>query len=292
MNRKILQSLDTKTERTFERSLWFIEHRSFLRSLIFGIWFVVDLMLISFAGWVFIETFLLRSDLVEFETSSMAVLGQKELHQFSKSHTALNLEINPVSVFSLGDNQYDFYTQITNPNSEWWATFDYVFIFQNGETTPTQRGFILPGSEKPLVFLGYKTSTKPVQAKIYISQIDWKRLDAHVFSDYETWLSDRIAFEISDTRFSRELEINGKTVGQIEFSLKNKTAFGYWEPRFFIFLIRGNTVAGVTSTTLSSLKALEERTVSVHWLGTLPAVSRIEVIPDILLFDPSAFMPI
>ncbi len=97
---------------------------------------------------------------------------------------------------------------------------------------------------------------------------------------------------IEDVAFSRELEIDSEEIGRVSFTVRNTTAYSYWEPSFTILLMRGGSVAGVTRTTLTRLKSGDERSVAVNWFGSLPAVTKVEVIPEVNLFDPDVYMPL
>jgi hypothetical protein len=178
---------------------------------------------------------------------------------------------------------------LENPNSNWYVTFEYRFIFGN-EKTPFFKGFALPQEQKPLVVLGYKTKAKSSLATIEFADIHWKRLDTHTMRDYPTWSKEHLDFVFSDIQFSKDLSLDETTIGQVNFSIENKSAYSYWDSLFHVRLIRGNSVAGISSIMIPQLRSGEKRAISFHWFGTLPAVSRVEIVPDINLFDPSSFM--
>lgn len=291
MEESFLQQADPKFEKQYQRSIWLIEHRRLLHFVGWGIGITFDLVLLVFSIWTFFDVFILRQEIERTYVESVVVSGQKDLRAFSLAQTAQPLVVTPVSVFSLGKNVYDFYTSISNPNEEWYATFTYKFSFE-GEEGNIQQGFILPQEEKPLFFLGSTYQTRPTQVSVHIENIHWHRLNHHEVDDYKTWYQERLSFLIQEVNFSLEETINGQTVGQIHFSVSNPTAFSFWEPEFSILLLRGNSVAGVTTTRIEELISGQTRLVDIHWLGTLPAVSRVQVIPAINILDPAVFMPL
>ena len=236
-------------------------------------------------------TFFVNGKSEQTQVEALVAYGQSERHAFSQNKKARAFVTAPVSVFPLGDGRYDFASSLRNPNTDWYATFDYFFSVQ-GEDSEKQKGFILPGEEKPLVFSAYVSEERPARVEVFLKNIVWRRVDAHQIADYQKWQDERLHFSFEDIRFSTDVMIGTKTIGQLAFRVKNETAFNYWEPEFLLLLIRGNTLAGISSTTLREFMAGEEREVQVNWFGTLPAVSKIEIIPSLFLFDPTVYMPL
>src|SRR3990167_7447068 len=165
MSDGLLQQTDPVFEKTYRRSLWLMKHRSFFLNTAFGVWIFFVFSLFFFSGWVFIDSFFVtgKSDLTEVE--ALIAYGQSERHAFSQSQKARELITAPVSVFPLGDGRYDFAVSIHNPNTDWYATFDYFFSVQ-GETSEHQKGFILPGEQKPFVFLAYPSQARPARVEV------------------------------------------------------------------------------------------------------------------------------
>jgi hypothetical protein len=290
-NGGLLQQEEKEFRSFYKRSMWWVEHRDQLKKIGIGILIAFDAVLILFALWVYVDVFLLTSGKIERATAEMVVYNQADLRAFSVEHAADDLITKEVDVFPLGDNRYDLYTTLANPNDDWYATFRYAFVIGSTETDE-QTGFILPSEEKPIVYLAYEAESRPTNARLALREIQWKRVDPHVISDYERWRNDRLGFEITNPAFSTELQIDAKEIGRATFEVKNATAFSYWEPAFYVLLMRGSAVAGVTRTTIDRFESGDAREVSVSWFGTLPAVSRVEIVPEINLFDPDVYMPL
>ncbi|MBI4713716.1 hypothetical protein HY771_00805 [Candidatus Uhrbacteria bacterium] len=185
-----------------------------------------------------------------------------------------------VRVFPIGDSRYDFYSELTNPNNDWWLEFQYQFLFNSGETEP-EIGFLLPGQQKPVISLAVISQTQIQTAELKLTDLVWHRVDHKIIPDYSTWQEDRLRIEVSDITFSKE---TGAT-----FTVFNNTAFSYFDPVFYVILKRGSAVVGVSRASVASLKAGERQEISLAWFGTLPSVGEVEVQPDVHLFNPDIY---
>lgn len=275
----------------YKRSLWWVEHRALLRRIGVIVLAVFDAALLLFSGWTFLDAFVVSVDREDRAVAEVAVVGQTETRNFSIAHAADAMSLGEVQIFTTGDKRYDFYTTLANPNREWYAEFRYTFVIADAETEELS-GFILPGEEKPLTYFAYEADSRPSSVRFNIHDLAWHRVDPHAISDYDTWYADRFGWSITNPLFSRDLAIDKEEIGRISFTVSNATAFSYWEPEFYVLLLRGNSVAGVTRTTIDRFESGETREVMINWFGTIPAVTKLEVIPAVNLFDPDAYMPL
>lgn len=292
MDQPILRELDTSSEKAYTRSVWWIDHRAMIGRRLFLLWGIVVALLVGFASWLFVDAFLLFPPDQEQTALVRLIVGgsQTERHQASLHAMPKPFAFGPVIVLPAQNGAYDFYTTITNPNPEWYATFRYAFISGSG-TTGEQETFILPAEEKPLLFLGHAATRKPEQVEIRLSAIEWQGVAGKERSSYKAWRDARIQFDLRDIAFTKDITVQAKTLGQVSFTAVNQTAYSYYEPGFFVILRRGQSVAGVSYLTTRQFRAGEERRLGYQWLGTLPAVSKIEVIPNVNIFDPAVYMP-
>lgn len=289
MDNGFLEEAGGQFEKQYKRRVWWVEHRDQLKRIGLLCWIIFDTILIVGALWVFVDSFLLKYDQEQRAVASMALLGQSELRNFSITSSARSFIPGKPSVFPLGDSRYDLFSYLNNPNEDWYANFSYHFVV-GGEDTDTRNGFILPLEEKPISLLAYETEKRPTSVEVVIDAIEWQRVNSHEIPDYLLWSSERLGFEISDTSVTRDLQLDNKKVGRISFTVKNNSAYSYWQPIFHIILTRGNTSVGITTVSLSQFEAGETREVDVNWFDNLPAVSKVEVIPEVNIFDPEVFM--
>ncbi|OGL66726.1 hypothetical protein A2856_03095 [Candidatus Uhrbacteria bacterium RIFCSPHIGHO2_01_FULL_63_20] len=276
--------------RQYTLSLWWVENRARLKTIGLVSFGVVDGLLLLFALWTFTDSFLVSYGRERDAVVAMATRGQDDLYAFSRGTAGNPIAFTGTTVIAEGDGRYDFYTLATNPNGDWYGEFDYFFRSSAGET-PRQRGFILPGEEKPLLALAVVAAAAPQRADAVIENMAWRRVDKHLTGDFSRWSADRLRLPVSDVAFSSDLMVDSKTIGRVTFTVKNDTAYGYYDPAFVILLKRGTTVVGANRTTLSSLPSGVSQEVAVNWFGPIPSASQTEVIPEINIFDPSIYMP-
>ena len=175
---------------------------------------------------------------------------------------------------------------VSNPNSDWYADFDYSFKAKDQETE-TFSGFILPSEERPLALLkGF--SARPTNVSVSVTNVEWHRFNNHKLPDYEGWLADR-QIEITEALFSHGDEV---TPPGVSFTVQNKSAYGFYHPSFLVVLWRGSTVGGVVRISTVELKSGDKKYLSARWFGTVPAISKIEVYPEINFLDPAAYLSI
>ena len=185
------------------------------------------------------------------------------------------------------EGKYDLSTTVSNPNRDWWAEYTYAFEFASGKTEEGT-GFILPNSEKTVVAYAVASSSMPRSLSLSLTNVSWHRIDHHKTGDPAAWIANRVEFVVSDAAFET-LEIDEKAVGRITFSVRNASAYGYYDPLVTVRLMRGASVVGVTGTSLSSLDAGETQKVSINWFGPIPSVNKVEPIIEVNPFDMASY---
>jgi len=277
-------------EKRYKLSLFWVENRALFGKILLGIWAAIDVVLIIFALVVMVDAFL-----ISYENERSLGLGfglnQANLHELTLSGAAEPVRLSSSEVFVLGDGRYDFYATIENSNENHWLEFDYYFEY-GGEQTEPIHGFVYPLETKPLVEYAYEASSKPSGAKVIIENQDWHFISPHLITDFQEWKDDRIGFTVTDAEYSSSIDELDKTVGRSTFTVRNSTAYGYWEPAFYILLYRGSAPVAITRTTIDQFASGAERVIETNWFGTLSAVNSVEVIPEIDLLDISVYMPL
>ncbi len=262
-----------------------------LKKIGYGILIAFDCALLLFVIWTMLDSFAISYGSEQVAVANMVVVGQQDLHSYTVSSAAFPIEPTRVVALPIGNSRYDFYTKIINENKQWRADFTYKFVYGGGETEELQ-GYIHPNEAKPVSVLAQEISTAPGQAEFVITDVNWYRVNAHTIRDYDIWYGDRTNFEIETEGFEKDTRFEGETFGRTTFTIKNKSPFSYYNPRFHVLLKRGSAVVGVNRTTLTSLDSGKEEVVTINWFGTLPAVSSVEVIPEINFFDLDSYKPL
>lgn len=196
------------------------------------------------------------------------------------------LEVRGVTL--LPGTRADAFATIKNPNSNWHGAFEYRFKI-SGEKTEFKNGFILPGEEKLILDLGIAVTGKPTRAELEIQKMKWSRVIPREISDYGTYRDARLAFDITGISYTPTLQVAGATVSRASFSVRNSSAFSYFEVPFQVILYRGGVIAGVNTATIANLASGEERQVDVTWFNTIAGITKVEVKPDLNIFDSSLY---
>ncbi|MCR4313794.1 MAG: hypothetical protein NUV84_00930 [Candidatus Uhrbacteria bacterium] len=287
----LLLQEEKEFKRFYTLSVWWVEHRAFLRLLGIISFITFDALLFLFGGWHLMDAFAVSYDAEQNAVLRMVAYGQSDLRAYTISNAADDLEQGEGRVISIGGGRYDLYTTLQNPNDDWWAEFTYSFSVGE-ESTDAQTGFILPTQEKPIAELAVESASPIGSASLVIEDVRWHRIDHHVVPDYPIWSSDRLNFIVSASSFEKETRFDGETFGRTIFTIENNTAFSYYDVGLFVLLLRGNSVVGVNRTTLSSLESGVDTEVTVNWFGTLPSVSQVQIIPELNIFDLEVYKPL
>lgn len=285
---QLLLEEEKEFRRSYRFSLWWVEHRAFLRKLGYGIFIFIDACFFFFVLWTMLDSFAISYGQDELQVAQMVAYGQKDLRAYSVSRSASPINPDEVRVFDLGENRSDFYARLTNSNEDWWVEFTYRFTFDGGNTD-AEHSFLLPSESKPVAALAVSTEATVREAQIELSEITWHRIDHHSISDSVTWLRDRLNLEILNPIFSTETGFEKTVFGRTTFTVFNHTAFSYFDPEFIVLLKRGTSVVGVSRVSVQSLMSGEQKEISLNWFGTLPGVSSVEVIADINPFNESVY---
>lgn len=287
----LLLEEEKETKRLYRLSLWWVEHRVLVKRIGYGLFIAFDVVLLLFVGWHLLNAYAIKYGAEQGIVLRMVALGQDDLHRYTLSASADDLGQNDVRVISIGDNRYDLYTVLQNPNDDWWAEFEYAFELDDGQTQ-TRQGFILPMEEKPIVEFAVESGVPISSSALVIESVRWYRLDHHLISDYLTWSEDRLNITIENAQYEQETRFDGEVYGRTTFMVRNDTAYSYYDVGLYILLQRGSSVVGVNRTTLSVLESGDETEVTVNWFGTLPSVSQVEVIPELNIFDVGVYKPL
>lgn len=194
-------------------------------------------------------------------------------------------------VFQAPDNRLDFLVEIMNPNTTWWAEFDYAFD-NAGERTPTRKGYILPSSKRYITELGYASTNRARSGRLIVENIQWHRIDpSAVGRDYAAFSSNRLQFRIDDPTYTRDLTVGTQVVGQSKFTLVNESAFGYWNPQITVVLFRGSAPVAATTLQRSDIRAGESVPMTVNWFENMAGISKSDIRVDVNILDPKAYLP-
>jgi hypothetical protein len=278
------------TEKQLKLAYWYVSHKVLLKKIL-----IASLITLSAVFWIYgiyglINYFFIEQ--VQFDRMLKEISHNLINYSgFRAENQPQDFKIISSSVLPSGKDKYDLTAKVSNPNPNWRAEFEYKFIF-DGEETVSQKGFILPGEEKFLLGLAVESKKKPQQVNLDLQNIKWQRLDPHQISDYASWSKERLNFEITEIKFLPAVIKDKVSISKVTFSAANRTAYNFWSVGFYILLYRGTSLAGVNYITLEQFISGMKRDVEVSWVETMPTITRVQILPEVNIFDPAVYMPV
>jgi hypothetical protein len=189
------------------------------------------------------------------------------------------LQIIDKKIFTLSENSYSGYIKIKNINLEWGvAAQQYTAEFNTlGGTSITKvngSAFILPASEKIIVFSRFSSPTKPEEIVAALGSTAFIRKPETVFN-----------FELE--RVNLQNNPDGLTVSA---GIKNLTPFTVKTINLPVTVYNNqNQIVGVNFTNINDVLSGDTRTFTYFWPASVPGASRAEISPEINIFDRNIF---
>lgn len=278
------------TEDKLKWGYWWVTHKVQVRKVFTLVLGVIALVLVGYAGFGFLDWFFGSG---VRERSQLAQMTRQVINyaSFRERMAPRDLMVGSTSVLNAGEDAYDLVVSVTNPNMTHWVDFDYQF----GSDSPlgsVAHDFILPGGIKYIHQLGAESAARPSSPELQLSNLAWHRVDPHVIRpDVTTWAGIRLQLPITDVVFTPPDPSDQLTVSRVTFNVKNDTGFGYRKIGFFVSLMGQAGIVGVNYVTISDLRPGETRRVDASWFSVLPSVSKVEVTPDVNIFDDRSYIP-
>jgi hypothetical protein len=223
----------------------------------------------------------LANDLSQYDSSLM---------EYRMSNPMESLEIKSVQSFKT-DDKMDLVSEIHNPNGSYYARFEYCFIAGETELLCDSE-FIFPLETKYLIALALDNNMAQ-KAELRFTNVSWSRIDAHKYPDWSKYYSEHLNFETKDIRFrpARQNLLSDKmSLDVLEFNIKNKTAYNYWELPLNILLYNNSKIVGVHKHKLSEFLSGTERSVRLVWSGSIVQSDEIKITPRLNILDPDIYI--
>jgi hypothetical protein len=269
---------------------WWVLHKVQVRKVFTVFMAVLSTILVGYAGFGFFDWFF-GSGVRERAQIAALTVSQTDFGAFRDANAPRPLAIEDAQMLQVGEGSYDLFAGISNQNVRWWAEIDYQFLASGVEIKPG-KAYLLPGEIKFLRSLGVKSEAGPGSPRLEVTSILWHRVDPHaVKPDYAAWARERLDFAVTDVKFTPPDPADPIAVSRATFTVKNNTAFSYWNVGFFVVLFDGSRIGAVNFVTISELRSGQQRQVDASWFTDLPGVSRVEVTPEVNIFDVRSYIP-
>lgn len=268
---------------------FWVRNRFFLSRLGRGALIGLNVLLWGYVFWGLLDTYAISYPRESRLTQEIAT-NQITL-QSLEADRPQNIATGNVQVFQTTDNRYDLAVDVSNPNADWWAEFNYRFNL-SGEQTPLKNGFILPAGQSVLTELGFSPQTRGgPAAQLVVENIFWHRVDpAQVGASYTDYAAKVFKVSFENVQFTSDLIIGTQRINRTSFDVVNRGSYGYWTLGLAVKLYRGSQILAVNQITLQRVSPGETRHVDLDWFESLPAVTKTEIIPIVNLLDRKSFL--
>jgi len=268
---------------------WWVTHKVQVRGATVAALIVFDLIFIGYAAFGFVDWYFL-SGVRERASIAQLTLRPTDYAWFRQKNGTQDLQVEPAMTLAGSQGAYDVVARVTNPNPQWRVTFEYHFTTDGG-ATPTKTAYVLPGDSRWLYALGQRSESRPSSSQLVIEKVQWKRVDLHeTRPDYATWSTQRLDIRTSDVTYAGPQPQDPVVVSKAKFTVTNATAFGYYNVGFVVVLYSGTRITGVNRVAVSDLRAGEVKQVEASWFTDMPSATKVEVRPEIDIFDPRAYI--
>jgi len=264
--------------------LWLSENRAKILRIIIICLIAISAFFFVYSSYSYIVYFLNGST-----SKDLASLVKSNV--VSQRNVVSDIVVSTPQIFRSGE-AHDLVVTIKNPNDKFFAHFNYCFNIE-GRSPVCGNGFALPGEEKYIVALGQKIGTDQLAVSFKINSVSWQRIDTHKIINWNTFASDRLNFSLENVNLALADESGlSEKVGldSLDFTITNRTAFGYYEVPLSIAFYRDSELVGVNRYVVKDFLAGESKSVRLSWLGGLPNITRTSVKPELDLSDDSIYL--
>lgn len=270
------------TEKQIRFGLWWAKYKFLFRKALVAVLIAVCVLL---WGKVFFELSMYAFAVAGGEAGTQRALAQGGIDWPKVLSVGRPVALEWTSPQALaGSRGSDVVVQVQNANPEWLARFHFRAAM--GDQSFDGEDFILPGDTK-YVFGSFALGRGA--PSFSISDVRWQRVDRReAQGDRDGFIASRLDFIFEKTSF---LPSAGGLPARVSFEAVNRSAFGFWEPRFVVLLWRGSSLAGIQRVVIDRFASGERRVVEFNLSDQSAAVSRVEVISDVNVFDPASYMP-
>jgi hypothetical protein len=288
MDPNVLPSNEHLSEKQLKFGYWYVTHKLQIKK-----WFTFSLLVAAAFLWIFTIGMLVKLYLIDYprQLELERALPQSLVNPYAiEAAQPKQLQNKPVQVFEGSKGATDVTTEVVNPNEDFWATWSGRFSAE-GATTTWKMEYILPSESKEIADLGLEAPGGLRAPRYEMRDLSWHKVDRHQIADYKKFFAERQRFDIQNITFSSETSAdNTETVSRVSFDVTNRSAWSYWSVKFVVNLYRGTTLAGVNTVELEQFETGETRRVVLIWVQDLEAISKVEVIPQVNILEPSSYM--
>ncbi len=272
------------TSQELKWGFWYVKNKALLYRILISALFGIDVIFILFGLWRWGDYLLGLPAAQQVQNSLSASVNYLGIHPH---YSAQPIQALNTQIFSSRENTYDAVAELINPNSRFLAKFDYYFII-GGEKTPPQKTFLLPGENRPVVYLGIKDGAGSTSV-IVLEYIEYSRISAHQITDTGSWQAYRLNFQVSDFVFLKSLAQEGTNTDAVQFKLTNASPYSYAAADFYVALLQNGQMVGILPLHLDSINSLETKNIDLRNFASGLSVTEIALYPVINVYDDAVY---
>ena len=269
-----------------QNNTWYYKISYFFISnqIIFKRLAIVLLILLNLGIWIFggikIGNYIINS-VDHKQTLKNFTSNYIDWVSLQKKDKPLPIKILSTNIIENKNNKYDFVAKVNNPNSNWKIDEVRFSFVVDGYMIDEKTEFILPGKNKYLTSFSYSSNSKPNNVELKINNIKWKKIKTDGLNKLN--IIDNIIIS------NKEFDAN-TNIAQLKFSAFNNTHYNFWQIGWQIALYRNDVLYAFNYLTSDTFLSGDKRNVSATWLEPIKFPTKIEVIPDIDIFNSTNYI--
>lgn len=261
------------TEKEIKWSYWWLNNIGNFK--LFG--FTVAYALVGLL-WIFVLYGLITTGLNwNKELSYKTILNKQPKYQILANDAPQAFSLGTAVVLNAGQQKYDIVVPVTNSNTNWMVSKLKYFISYNDQATTTEKEIIvMAGQTNYLTAFSIVSERKPYNINIEIVDQQWRRTSkVNVLP---------VDFKINVNKVSTSEDGFSQ---HVESDIINNSLVNYWEVKWLAVGYSGYQPVAIQEVTTEEFLALSMRKVYFNWANRLPKIDRVEIVPQLNIFDLS-----
>ncbi len=264
-------------------SYWYVTHRDLLYRIAVGLLIALCVVLYGFTFYK-VGILIVRDQPIWSQSLSEAGKLGINYAYFRKDQGPQPLQIVTFNTVASNEGAYDYVVQLQNSNNNFVAQSVTLQLVAGSSVIAEKKTFVYPGEHKYVTFFAQQTGAG--NAIVRVSNVSWLR-----DPQFTAFVEPRTRFVVSDVKLETLSDPRVQTpVSTLRFTIKNDSAFSYWQLGVHMTALAGGQVVGANYTILDQFRSGEIRTVDIRWSGVLAGANETEILPEVNVLDKGIYM--
>lgn len=260
-------------------SYWFTENKAKLKSIGIIAFIIIDLSLIVYGVWGFIDYYLISDQ-------DRRIFRNWTSIDIRPDNRPSNILIEEAVAINSGINKYDLVAKIRNTNENYTATdLTYRFIFNNQRSTPPAKSFIQAGEEKYLMVLNYESIDRIREFTVVFDEVSWTNTNKlRDQKNVEIKISDILVTPLA------ELTASQTNLQRLTFTAYNNSIYNLWDVGFqIVFTGSQDRILMVNYIRTVDFQSFQDKQLELNIPGLSGGYRKINILPEVNIFDENNF---